>query len=77
MRPGPSLQPFLEVKRVILAIFADLCKDLQRCRKDEILEPFFGSNFLEFYGVRGFLFLDFYRGAEFFILKCKLKFNKN
>ena len=39
----PSLQPFLEAKPHIFGIFADLCKDLQRCRKDAI----FGSRRIE------------------------------
>ena len=33
----PSLQPFLQAKPHICGIFADLCKDLQRCRKDAFL----------------------------------------
>ena len=45
----PSLQRFLEVKSIFAAIFADLCKDLQRRCKDAKKE-----HFLEFYGGVGY-----------------------
>ena len=76
VRPCPSLQPFLEAKPHIFGIFADLCKDLQRCRKDAIFGSRRIEDFQNFMGAGVFVCFRILSGAGFSKKKINKKYVK-